>query len=360
MKPVEILFSFDTTGSMAACITQVRDNVEQLTKKLFSIIPNLKVGILAHGDYEDARTTYITKIFNLSDDVKSICKFIQNVGPTCGYDNDECYELVLRQARTDINWTANCTKIVVVIGDSNPHDKNYLFNTLKIDWRNELKLLVEANIKVYGIHALGSSHSRSFYEEIASTTGGYYLQLDQFEMIEDVILSVCYKQLGNSQLEEFENQVVSSGRMNRSRDIMFQTLLGKKTSRYKKPKLLPVNPGRFQVFSVRRDSVIKDFVENRGLTFEKGRGFYELSTKKKKTKIQDYKEVIIKENDTGDMFTGSQVRKLLGLPDDGSVELGIRDVERLTENYTVFVQSTSLNRKLPKGTQFMYDISGLD
>lgn len=359
MNPVEVVFSFDTTGSMYGCLAQVRESVKDTVSKLFSHVPNLKIGIIAHGDYCDERTSYVTSILDLTSSESSICKFVQNVGRTHGGDAPECYELVLRQSRTEINWTAGATKIVVVIGDNLPHPKNDPQNVDHIDWKNELKLMIESGIKVYGVHALGDGHVASFYQDISSITGGMYLELDQFEMIEDMILAVCYKQLGGKAVEEFEQEVVSSGRMNRSRDTMFSTLLKRTTKRYKKPKLIPVNPGRFQVFTVRRDSVIKNFVENRGLEFVKGKGFYELSTKKKKTKIQDYKEVIIKENDTGDMFTGAQVRKLLGLPDDGSVDLGKRDVERLTENYTIFVQSTSLNRKLPKGTQFMYDISGL-
>jgi hypothetical protein len=33
-------------------------------------------------------------------------RFVEDVGATGGGDADECYELVLRQARTQLAWTA--------------------------------------------------------------------------------------------------------------------------------------------------------------------------------------------------------------------------------------------------------------
>ncbi len=50
---IDLLFSFDTTGSMYPCLTQVRRYVEQTTKDLFKFIPNIRIGIIAHGDYYD-------------------------------------------------------------------------------------------------------------------------------------------------------------------------------------------------------------------------------------------------------------------------------------------------------------------
>ena len=53
--------------------------------------------MFAHGDYQDKGTTYDTKWVDLSTDKKKICNFIKTVSSTCGFDSDECYELVLRQ-----------------------------------------------------------------------------------------------------------------------------------------------------------------------------------------------------------------------------------------------------------------------
>jgi hypothetical protein len=48
---VEIVFSFDTTGSMAACLALVRKKVSETVWRLMKDIPNIRIGIIAHGDY---------------------------------------------------------------------------------------------------------------------------------------------------------------------------------------------------------------------------------------------------------------------------------------------------------------------
>ena len=67
--------------------------------------------MFAHGDYQDKESTYDTKWVDFSTDKKKICNFIKNVSSTCGYDSDECYELVLRQV-SDIFLA----KMVFVVG----------------------------------------------------------------------------------------------------------------------------------------------------------------------------------------------------------------------------------------------------
>ena len=49
---IEVLFSFDTTGSMYPCLTQVRKNVKSTVKRIFKEIPDIRIGIVAHGDHD--------------------------------------------------------------------------------------------------------------------------------------------------------------------------------------------------------------------------------------------------------------------------------------------------------------------
>src|SRR5215468_8082549 len=79
---VEVVFSFDTTGSMYPCLTQVRRNVKSTVTRLFEEIPGIRIGIIAHGDYCDAGSTYVTKHLPLTDKVDAIVKFVETVGPS--------------------------------------------------------------------------------------------------------------------------------------------------------------------------------------------------------------------------------------------------------------------------------------
>ncbi|GJD17992.1 hypothetical protein RIVM261_029480 [Rivularia sp. IAM M-261] len=65
MSSIEVVFSFDTTGSMYPCLTQVRRRIKETVTRLMNELPLIKIGIIAHGDYCDAGSTYVTKHFNL-------------------------------------------------------------------------------------------------------------------------------------------------------------------------------------------------------------------------------------------------------------------------------------------------------
>jgi tRNA U34 5-carboxymethylaminomethyl modifying GTPase MnmE/TrmE len=58
--PMEICFSFDTTGSMSSCIAQVKGRVQDLIQRFQADIPEIRMAVVAHGDYCDTHT-YITK-----------------------------------------------------------------------------------------------------------------------------------------------------------------------------------------------------------------------------------------------------------------------------------------------------------
>ncbi|PLZ73273.1 hypothetical protein CBP14_15925, partial [Fischerella thermalis WC245] len=96
---IEVVFSFDTTGSMYPCLTQVRRKIKETVTRLMGEIPQMKIGIIAHGDYCDQGSTYVIKKFDISSDIDAICEFVQNVEPTGGGDAPECYELVLELIR---------------------------------------------------------------------------------------------------------------------------------------------------------------------------------------------------------------------------------------------------------------------
>ena len=53
VEPIDMMVSFDTTGSMYPCLTQVRRNVSELVTRLFKEVPGIRIGVIAHGDYCD-------------------------------------------------------------------------------------------------------------------------------------------------------------------------------------------------------------------------------------------------------------------------------------------------------------------
>ena len=347
--PLEIVITFDTTGSMYPCLTQVRSNVRTLIRELFTEIPGIRVGIIAHGDYGDE---YVTKHTNLSTNQEELCRFVETVAGTGGSDWEECYELVLREAHTKVSWTPTSRKALVMIGDAVPHAPLSPRNAPKIDWRVEAAELVRKGVSIYSVQALGGREAgQKFWQPLAHETGGIHLSLDQFSHAKEYIKAICLHTQSQEAVQTFRTTLQSEGRMNRSLHGMFATLLRDETAYGGEDHgLTPVAPSRFQVLEVGAEKVsIKQFATDNGLTFKVGRGFYEFT---KPEVITDKKEVVLMSRRTGDMFTGDEASRRIGVGSSGSSRLKPADLEQ----WRVFVQSTSANRVLMPNTGFLYEV----
>jgi len=353
---VEVVFSFDTTGSMYACLSEVRRGIKQAIQRLKHEVPGIRIAIIAHGDYCDANWSYVTKIQNFSEDENTLCRFVENVGATGGGDADECYELVLREARTKLAWSPGSIRSLVMIGDCNPHGPNYPLNKQKINWRTECGQLKAEEIRIYAVQALNRKEATSFYREMASLTDGFHLRMDQFSSIVNFMMAICFREEGGETLDTYETEVKTGGKgMNRELHRLFDTLQGREatgTAEDGEPKarpdgLIPINPSRFQVLHVPNKCSIKEFVQSNSLIFRAGRGFYEFT---KPEIISNKKEVVLIDKATGDMFTGQEAFDMIGAGDSKRIKPTAFD------NWRVFVQSTSYNRVLVGGTGFLYEV----
>lgn len=94
-------------------------------------------------------------------------------------------------------------------------------------------------------------------------------------------------------------------------------------------------------------SQIRDFIEEETGSFTKGHAFYQL-TKREKA-VQDYKLIAVRDKKTRAVYGGTAARQLLGMPTDRSISVAPGD----HANYELFIQSTSVNRKLVKGTKVL-------
>lgn len=108
-------------------------------------------------------------------------------------------------------------------------------------------------------------------------------------------------------------------------------------------KLTEIPPKDFEIFSVTHDAPIRDYIKSvTNRPYAIGSGHYQPT---KKVYIQDYKNVYVQNVATGKVYAGNSLRTLLGLPSDS--------VDVIPGNHTdwrIFIQSTSVNRKLFAGT----------
>ena len=403
-RKVDICFAFDTTGSMSGCIRQVTNNIQEIVKELFKNVPNVRISIVA---FQDFNFSYIWKPIDFTNDEGALIHFMKNLDSqycvtgkdikftdTNDSDLNECYEYVMHRV-PELNWSSDSMRALVMIGDAPPHEPQYAYKG--ISWRDETQRLKRMGVNIYSVECYCSCLAREnkeFYGTIARETNGYHLRLDQFTMIPAMMMAICYKQMGQERLQSYENELrVRDGGVTHGMQQVFDVMLGKKTSedvdrenrsRYdygssssssssssshtrsssssssrKKTgleemkeedfTLKPSPPGRFQTLPVAEDQDIQGFAESNGLTFERGKGFYEFN---KPELIQKTKEIVLLEKSTGLFYEGNKARKMLNLVDyDEKKRIKPSDLDA----YKVFIQSTSMNRKLVGGTTFLYD-----
>jgi hypothetical protein len=109
--------------------------------------------------------------------------------------------------------------------------------------------------------------------------------------------------------------------------------------------------GHFRAYTVGRETDIKTFVESKThKPYVVGQAFYCLT---KPEKVQPNKAVLIAEKGKTAVWGGDQARELVGLPTDGVAHARVEPGNHA--NYDVYVQSTSVNRKLVRGTKVLID-----
>jgi hypothetical protein len=108
--------------------------------------------------------------------------------------------------------------------------------------------------------------------------------------------------------------------------------------------LTPVPRTNYRIFPVTQKMWIRDFINAQGLFYQKGYAYYQLT---KNEKIQADKAIIVEVR--GQLYAGSAARQLLQLPDQ---EVLVQAEQY--PDYTIFVQSNSVNRNLIPGQRVIY------
>ena len=175
---LDMVIAFDTTGSMLAYINAVKTHVKELVPKLFSSNPDLRIGIVAFGDYCDMKSKdnfgRAYQVLGLTNDENEIIKFINEAQNTNGGDGDEFYELVIKKITEETTWREGSTKAVLLIADAAPHEVGYSYRNIvrnaQIDWREEAKKASELGIK-FDTMTIDPMYVE-WYKELSAMTNG--------------------------------------------------------------------------------------------------------------------------------------------------------------------------------------------
>lgn len=113
----------------------------------------------------------------------------------------------------------------------------------------------------------------------------------------------------------------------------------------KNANLKPLSKNTYKLLNIDEVVQIREWVQKNGFEYRLGIAFYQLT---KTESIQPQKNIAVLEKATGKIYTGDQARDMLGLP-----QMEVRVKPEFNPDFDVFIQSTSVNRKLVPGTKLL-------
>lgn len=119
--PLDVELALDTTGSMGPSIARIQRDAVKIVDGIKRRSPGARVAIVQFKDASD--TPEYELVQPLTGDAKAVAASVSRLAAGGGGDNPEAYNVVFRNSYADkaVGWRSGSRKIVVVIGDAEPH-----------------------------------------------------------------------------------------------------------------------------------------------------------------------------------------------------------------------------------------------
>jgi Mg-chelatase subunit ChlD len=173
---VELVFALDTTGSMSGLIEGAKRKIWSLASFVArgQPTPELRVGLVAYRDLGDA---YVTRVFDLDDDMDQVYRRLRQFRADGGGDGPEHVARALHEAVHAMAWTdrQDVVKVIYLVGDAPPHTDYH-------DGYDVLAAAREAGkrgIQVHTIRCGDDPATESSWRRIAALAHGQYLTISQ-------------------------------------------------------------------------------------------------------------------------------------------------------------------------------------
>ncbi len=171
---VEVVFVIDTTGSMGEWIGMCKLKFWALCYSFLNTrpTPDLKIGLV---DYRDKGDLWITKVYDLRDDLDAVFADLQTFRADGGGDTPESVNQALYDAVHKVKWSTdrNTMRLIYLIGDAPPH----------MDYPDDVKYQVtckeaqKRGIVINAIQCGTDNDCEKYWKDIANLAAGAYIKL---------------------------------------------------------------------------------------------------------------------------------------------------------------------------------------
>lgn len=172
---IEVVFVLDTTGSMSGLLEGAKQKIFSIASRIATgkPTPRLKVGLVGYRDVGDA---YVTKRFDLSEDLDTVFTHLRQFQADGGGDTPEHVGRGLGEAVSKMAWSDNreTMKVIFLVGDAPPaqREQEWNFN----HWAKQAK---ERHIVVNTVRCGGDDETAKAWKYASKLTDGTFDTIGQ-------------------------------------------------------------------------------------------------------------------------------------------------------------------------------------
>ena len=180
---VEVAFVLDTTGSMGGLINAAKQKIWSIANQVVTgkPKPKVRIGLVA---FRDKRDEYVTKVFDLTDNIDQVYTDLMKFKANGGGDTPENVNQALYDAVNKLKWSKDkkALRIIYLVGDSPPHNEYKDVPT----YDKIAKSAIERRIYINTILCGGNSKTRNVWKDIALRSEGVFLAIAQDGGVKDI------------------------------------------------------------------------------------------------------------------------------------------------------------------------------
>lgn len=330
-----VILAVDCSGSMDKHVDGLRQVVRTMLKDFVSSPSVVKLSVILFGVDGRAATNGIEQAISdtLAKEV-NVDRLVSRIHawgntPLCEASTQAC-----KLADLISGLRPNDRVIVTILTDGEATDRNSHQSSLEAAL-SKLRLYT-SNVTVTAM--VPNQRGADYMTALGLDAGNVVLWDTTKELTEDHEASKVLRTSYNSYLNSSDKKATGFFSVN-----LTDTKIDKVKSKLKDLRK------SFRALKVDREQPIKDFVESKGLEYVRGSAFYELT---KDETVQPYKELLLQERGRKRVYGGEDARKVLGFPKG----LTVKVTPGNHQNFKIFIQSTSTNRKLVRGTELLFNL----
>jgi hypothetical protein len=173
---IEVAFVLDTTGSMSGLIAGAKAKIWSIANQIVLGRPKPIVR-MALVPYRDKGDAYVTKVYDLTDNIDQVYEHLMGFKAQAGGDRPENVNQALHDAVHKLSWSKErgTLKIIYLVGDSPPHNEYTDVPT----YDKTAKAAIEKGIYVNTILCGGADDTAKIWQQIALAAEGEFFKTQQ-------------------------------------------------------------------------------------------------------------------------------------------------------------------------------------